>query len=106
MNDGKKNRGIRTAVARSMDKLMLTCRDASELTSLAMDGDLGPVKRLQLRMHILVCRFCRRNRRQLNMIRCLIADYRIPMSSKEDLPGPGLSEQARDRIEKAVRNHE
>lgn len=51
---------------------MLSCKDVSERADALIDGDLGPVERLQMRFHLAICAGCRRFMRQLRQTRALI----------------------------------
>ena len=51
---------------------MSTCKQASELMSQQQDRALGPVERLRLRLHLLICERCRRVERHLEFLRTAI----------------------------------
>ena len=79
----------------------LRCEEASILTSREHDEPLGLAEKLALRGHILVCRSCRRLRRQLQFLHSAM-QRRI---ADPEGAGPGqdaLSPEARARIEKAI----
>jgi Putative zinc-finger len=67
---------------------MLSCRDIAEMTSDRIDGRLGIGRRLAFRLHVLVCRNCRRYTQQISRV---VATLRYvppdPMSptAREDL---------------------
>ncbi|MEM7456355.1 MAG: zf-HC2 domain-containing protein [Planctomycetota bacterium] len=44
---------------------MFNCRKISELVSRSLDGDLSFWKRVQIRMHMMMCSLCRKFRRAL-----------------------------------------
>lgn len=48
---------------------MLTCKDATELMSQKMDGNLSVPNRLSLGFHLLLCKGCRNFNDQLRFIR-------------------------------------
>ncbi|GAB6067120.1 hypothetical protein JCM13664_04380 [Methylothermus subterraneus] len=78
---------------------MLTCRQAVELLSKALDVPLSVRERLALRLHLWLCALCRRYARQLNLLERLCALLR-----PEDLLAEGkLSPQARERILEKLR---
>ncbi len=52
-----------------MSKLMYSCRQASELSSRAMDQPLGSTERLLLRLHLMMCRGCSNFSRQIEFLR-------------------------------------
>lgn len=67
---------------------MLMCRDLARVSSDYVDGHLGPVRQLSVRMHLLMCKDCRRfigNLRQsVRLIQCH-SDYRIDKGYAERL---------------------
>lgn len=48
---------------------MLTCRDTTRLLSERNERELSPRERMELRLHTLVCRGCRRYGAQISFIR-------------------------------------
>ena len=44
---------------------MLTCKDMTTEAHALLDGDLGPMARIRIRFHLLLCKYCRRYVRQL-----------------------------------------
>lgn len=50
-------------------RLMLTCKEASRLSSEGLDGKLGVGQRLALRMHLALCEGCSRVNTQLQFLR-------------------------------------
>jgi len=81
--------------------LTLHCETASELASQAMDEPLGLADRLAIRAHVLICRSCRRFRRQLLWIRR--AARSRSLDPADAINQETLSPQARDRIARALR---
>jgi hypothetical protein len=83
---------------------MLSCKDVTQLISESMDTSLPIGKRIGMRLHLLMCKFCSRYERQLLLIR----DTLRYLVAKEEKPGepPGetLSEEAKERIRKSLRN--
>ena len=75
-------------------KWMLTCRDATELASRAMDERLPLSNRMALRLHLAICENCSRFNRQLQEMRRL---FRAEAAAEED-GTPGLDPDARQRI--------
>lgn len=82
--------------------MMLTCRDVTRLISESMDRTLPLGKRIGIRLHLLLCRFCTRYERQLLLIRDTVR--RIASDENEPVgPAPGtLSAEARERIRKSI----
>jgi len=73
---------------------MPTCKQVTELASREMDEHLRLLDRLGLRLHLAICRNCRRFTVQLEEMRRL---FRIETGADDDTPG--LDSQARRRIE-------
>ena len=58
-------------VMRLMNMVLPTCKEVSRLTSQAMDENLPWTKRLGMRLHLMMCVWCRRNSEQLQLVRDL-----------------------------------
>jgi len=54
----------------------LTCRDVTRLLSQGEDRALSFGERLELRVHLLVCRACSRFGRQMRLLRRAMRKYR------------------------------
>ncbi len=81
--------------------LTLRCEEASVLTSRELDEPLGLAERLAVRGHTLVCRSCRRFRRQLELLRAAL--NRRDVATEEAGPDcDGLSVEARARIQRVL----
>jgi hypothetical protein len=82
---------------------MLSCKDVTRLLSESMDRSLPFGKRVGVRLHLRICRFCERYRRQLLLLREAAGMF---ASGAERSPGPSmetLSEGARKRIAESLR---
>ena len=83
---------------------MLACRDVTQLISRSMDTSLPIGKRIGVRIHLLMCRFCARYERQLLLIRRTVRR----LVAAEEMPGEAsaeaLSEEAREQIRKSLRD--
>jgi hypothetical protein len=80
----------------------LSCEEASHLASDALDRELSRSERWALRLHLLVCRGCRRFKQQLDLMRALVSkspDTRH-RSMSEQLPQ--LSAARRQRIKQLL----
>lgn len=82
------------AIGHAVHKVIGSCRETGELTSRAMDESLSLFKRLQLKMHLALCAFCRRNASQYALIRTALRFETPPDASPS-----GLSDAARQRIQ-------
>jgi hypothetical protein len=83
---------------------MLSCRDAQKRLAEAEVLPLSLPGRISLRMHLLLCRLCRRHRRQLETVDRVVRG--IADGAENALPpdGPALSPEARERIRASLRN--
>jgi hypothetical protein len=81
---------------------MLSCKDVTRLLSEAMDRSLPLGKRIGVRLHLLICKFCARYERQLLQIR---ETFRRLGGTEETAGGTlwePLSEEAKVRIRKSL----
>ncbi len=78
---------------RLMNLILPTCEEVSRLTSQAMDEKLPLRKRLALRVHLMLCVWCRRSARQLELMRRL---------ARTGGPAETLSDSARERLARAL----
>jgi hypothetical protein len=83
--------------------MMLNCKDVTQLISQSMDTSLPIGKRIGVRIHLLMCRFCSRYEKQLLLIR---ETMRRLVAAEETSEGPSpetLSEETRERIRRSFR---
>jgi len=80
-------------------KWMTTCKETTELASRAMDERLSCGDRMAMRMHLAICKNCRRFNQQIQDMRRL---FRSETTASDD--APGLSREARQRIESELQN--
>jgi hypothetical protein len=77
------------------------CEAVSRTSSVSLDRPLSLKERLGLYMHLLMCDFCQRYHRQLIVIQKLSSG--ITNDDRGEQPTtPGLSEEARERIRRAI----
>lgn len=81
--------------------LNLPCEGMTRLASESLDRDLSRLEGVALRTHLLYCSACRRFARQLAILRTAVR--RIEAGAP--LPGPGLPDDACDRIKRALRGN-
>ena len=79
---------------------MLTCKDASHLISESQERPLGFRERWSLRMHLWLCRNCRRFERQMALLRQALR--LLGKRAEIDEDGTDLPQEARERIRKAL----
>jgi hypothetical protein len=83
---------------------MLPCRDVTQLISESMDTSLPIGKRIGVCVHLLMCKFCSRYERQLLLIRETVRRIAATEEKPGEPPGETLSEEAKERIRKSLRN--
>ncbi len=83
---------------------MLSCKDVTQLLSESMDASLPIGKRIGVRLHLLICKFCLRYKRQLLLIRETVRRIVAAEESSGESPVETLSEEAKERIRKSLRN--
>jgi len=82
--------------------LMLSCKDVTKLVSESMDRSLPLGKRIGVRLHLLICRFCERYRRQLLLLREAARHLALAGETPGEPLPESLSPEARDRIRRAL----
>jgi hypothetical protein len=83
---------------------MLSCKDVTRLISESMDRSLPLGKRIGVRIHLLMCQLCARYEQQLLLIRETVRRLAAAEEQPEGPPEETLSEEARARIMKSLRN--
>lgn len=81
---------------------MLSCKDVTRLLSESMDRSLPLGKRVGVRFHLLICRFCARYKRQLLLIRETVRRLAAMEDAHGTLAVERLSEEAKERIRKSL----
>ncbi len=80
---------------------MLSCKETTRLIHKSMDESLDWKEHLGVKMHLLMCRFCRRFKKQLQWIR-LICNHESEAIEKNLVESDSLSPVARERITKNI----
>ena len=83
---------------------MLSCKDVTQLLSESMDHSLPLGKRIGVRFHLLICKFCARYERQLALIRETVRHLVAAEETTGGTLGEPLSEEAKERIRRSLRN--
>jgi hypothetical protein len=83
---------------------MLSCKDVTRLISESMDHSLPLGKRIGVRLHLLICKFCARYERQLILIRETIRCLAAAVEAPGEPSGETLTEKAKERIKKSLVN--
>ncbi len=97
--DVKLIKSLASALKAGFRALVPTCRDASRLQSDALDQALPLPKRFGLRVHLLVCKWCRRYGNQIRFLRQ--AAHEHPDAVNEASPST-LSPDARERLKRTL----
>ncbi len=86
---------------------MLRCEEATRLISESLDARLPLHRRLSLRIHLLMCRFCSRYHRQMRIIRDAVrwgmAEETREEGLERPMPPESLSPEAAARIERVLK---
>ena len=83
---------------------MLRCREISKLVSESMERDLPLRTRMQLWMHLAMCRMCSGFDRQIRLLRRAARENPERLAPDGSAPEAKLPEQARERIKAALRD--
>ncbi len=81
---------------------MLRCREISKLVSESMDRELPLRRRLEVRMHLMMCRMCAGFARQVRLLRRAARENPERLVPDESAPEAKLSDHARLRIKAAL----
>ena len=87
------------SLARGIGELSPSCREATRLQSIAIDRKLTMRQHFGLRVHLLLCRWCRRYGKQIKFLQDAAREHSDEMAE----PAPQkLSDEARERIKKEL----
>lgn len=81
---------------------MFRCKDVSQQVSRSMDIQLPYFHRIAIEMHLLMCQYCARFRRQLIMLRKMSRHIDGNQSGAESISK--LSKESKERIKKSLRS--
>lgn len=83
---------------------MLTCKEISKLVSDSLDRKLPVRQRIGVRFHLMMCSMCRAYEKQTHLLRKMMHSY--ARLKDGNTASEHLSEQARQRIKKALSDNE
>ncbi len=83
---------------------MLHCREISKLVSDSMERELPFRQRVNVWMHLAMCRLCAGFARHLRLLRRAAHDNPERLGPDSGNPKARLSEEARERIKAALHN--
>jgi len=81
---------------------MRSCRDTTKLLSESMDRDLPLRTRVGLRLHLMMCKYCKRYAQQLQFIHKAFGENAERLAESQSCQAPPLPEDRRRRIESAL----
>jgi hypothetical protein len=81
---------------------MRSCKEITILVSESLDRELSLGERLAVRLHLMMCRFCSRYRKQLQTLRVVANRYLHEIEPSETHELFSLSEDARSRIQRVL----
>ncbi len=81
---------------------MLTCKEVSKLVSESMERQLPLGKLMQMRMHLMLCRFCAGFARQTRLLRLAAKQESERSAADVSTSEATLSQEARERIKAAL----
>ena len=88
------------SLGRGMAELSPSCREATRLQSEAMDRPLRLRQRIGLRIHVILCRWCRRYGRQIGLLRAIAHEQE---KHEETLLSPTLRPEAKARMKERLK---
>jgi predicted anti-sigma-YlaC factor YlaD len=74
---------------------MLTCKQASQFISASLDRPLSLSERLALKLHLLVCKYCKRFSQQVSAMRVALRTMVGSIENDNSIKMPSV---AKDRI--------
>ena len=83
---------------------MLSCREVSRLVSESMDRDLPLMRRMGLRFHFMMCKYCVTFSRQIKSLRDLAGGFADKIGEAEDV-NIKLRPEAREKIRQAMKDN-
>ena len=81
---------------------MLSCKEVSRLVSESLDHKLPFWKRVSVWIHLRLCRLCQGFRKDLLKIRDSARQHPNDIKMDASEPNSALSEEARERIQRAL----
>ena len=92
---------ITKALGRGIGDLSPSCKESVRLQSAALDRKLPFRQRVGLRIHLLLCKWCRRYGKQIRFLQTATREHD---GDKQTLPQRTLSSEARERIKQRLQS--
>ena len=86
-------------LAKGVADLSPSCKEATRLQSAALDRKLTLSQRFGLRIHLVLCKWCRRYGKQITLLRSTTQRY---AHNEQNSPPQLLSPEARERIKQRL----
>jgi len=86
-----------------LNKLMISCREASRLISEKLDRKLSLNERVMLKMHVTMCSVCKHVQYQLEALRKVISSKAQSQETTSSSEGPPLSESSKEHMKSLLR---
>jgi hypothetical protein len=80
-----------------------TCKEVTRLASDAMERKISLRRRLEFKLHLLICSWCLRYVQQLQTMREVTHQHNAKMETGAAPPASQLSGDARERMKQALR---
>ncbi len=91
------------SLGRGLAELSPSCREATRLQSEAMDRPLRLRQRIGLRIHLVLCRWCRRYGKQIGFLRSMAHEHE---KHGDALPTQSLRSEAKERMKERLKSVE
>jgi hypothetical protein len=88
---------------RRAGELSPNCREATRMQSEGLDRHLGLAQQIGLRIHLILCKWCRRYGKQIGFLRSAARRHE---EHEQGLPPQSLPPEARERIKRRLREAE
>jgi len=86
-----------------MNHWMFKCKEVTRMVSESLDRKLPLYQRIGIRIHLLMCKFCSRFKKQLQFLRETIRLH-VELDKDTEL-STKLPPEARERIKKSIQNN-
>ena len=94
---------IKEMMIRGMDKIMLNCEEATYLITKSEVDKIACVKKIQLKMHLAGCSFCRRFKVQSDLIdQSLRTLEHIKLHEEDKNSAIKLRDEKKEEIQKVI----
>ena len=83
---------------------MLTCEMVAKLVSQSLERKLGILERLGIKVHMLLCAWCREHGQQMLLLHDIALQYGEVIERSELLPADSLPDEVREQIKQMLRS--